>query len=76
MKKIVSVFVIASIGGITALGLNHLLENQAAKASSQLSYQAPIKYVNMPGTTNEGAVDFTTAAEMSVHSVVHVKTTH
>lgn len=76
MKKIISVFVIASIGGVTALSLNHLLENQAAKASSQLSYQVPVKFVNMPSNTPEGMVDFTTAAEMSVHSVVHVKTTY
>lgn len=76
MKKIASVFVIASIGGLTALGLNHLFENQTGKVYSQLSYQAPVKYVNMPGATAESSVDFTTAAEMSVHSVVHVKTTY
>ncbi len=76
MKKIASVFVIASIGGITALGLNHLLDKSGSKSISQLSYQAPVKYVNMPGATAENSVDFTAAAEMSVHSVVHVKTTY
>ncbi len=75
MKKIASVFLIASIGGITALGFNHFLvdKNQTA---SQLTYQPPAKFVNMPGAAPETNVDFTTAADLSVHAVVHVKTTY
>jgi serine protease Do len=75
MKKIAGAFIIASIGGITALGFNHLLEQKNYVASNPINYQPPVKYVNMPGTA-ETAVDFTTAAEMSVHSVVNVKTTY
>lgn len=76
MKKIIGAFVIASIGGITALGLNRLFEQKSNLQTSQIAYQLPAKYVNMPSISTENAVDFTTAAEMSVHSVVNVKTTY
>ena len=76
MKKIIGAFVIASIGGITALGLDKLAEPRSNHQASQIAYQLPAKYVNMPGASAENSVDFTTAAEMSVHSVVNVKTTY
>ncbi len=76
MKKIASVFLIASIGGLTALGLNHFLVDKNSHQTSQLTYQPPVKFVNMPGSAPENNVDFTTAADMSVHAVVHVKTTY
>jgi serine protease Do len=75
MKKIVSAFVIASIGGITALGLNHLIEDKSSVTTSQINYQTPVKYVNLPGAA-ESTVDFTVAADVSVHSVVNVTTTY
>src|SRR5687767_6821081 len=76
MKKIASVFAIASIGGITALGLDHFFEKNPANNNSQISYQSPVKYVNMPSFKPEGAIDFTAAAESTVHAVVNVKTTY
>ena len=76
MKKIASTFLIASIGGVTALGLYHLFQSPAKVNMSQIINPTPVKYVNMPGATPENAIDFTVAAEMSVHSVVNVKTTY
>lgn len=76
MKKIASAFLIATIGGISALGFNHFIQNSGKNSNSQIAYQSPAKYVNMPGTTPENTVDFTVAAEMSIHSVVNVKTTY
>jgi Do/DeqQ family serine protease len=77
MKKILGVFAIASIGGITALGLNHLLGSKTDGQISQIAYQTPVKYVSLPGGNSpELAVDFTTAAAASVHSVVNVRTTY
>ncbi|MCW3083908.1 MAG: hypothetical protein JWP12_1274 [Bacteroidetes bacterium] len=76
MKKILSVFAIASIGGLTSLGVSHLLEEKQSTSAEMLGYHAPVKYVNMPGTSTENAIDFTTAADLSVHAVVHVKTTY
>lgn len=75
MKKILSVFAIAGLGGITSLGLNHLLQDGSSKQASMLGYQPPVKYVNMPAGP-EATIDFTAAADQSVHAVVNVKTTY
>lgn len=78
MKKIIGAFVIASIGGITALGLNAIFFKSVPAEHAQLSYVPPVKMVSLPVTASvpENAVDFTTAADLSVHSVVNVKTTY
>ena len=77
MKNALGVFAIASIGGLTALGLNHLLNDDSKAQTSQINYQAPINYVKLPSSGSaEMALDFTTAAASSVHSVVNVKTTY
>ncbi len=77
MKKAVSAFLIASIGGISALSLNHyLFKTEVAENRQQVIYQPPVKYVNLPHAAPETGVDFTVAAEMSVHTVVNVKTTY
>lgn len=73
MKKTASAFFIAIVGGITALGINHWIQ-QPKTINSQLTYQVPVKHVNLPTVVPENAMDFTAAAEMSVHSVVNVKT--
>ncbi len=75
MKKIVGAFLIASIGGFTVLGVDHLM-NPKGQPGSQITYQPPVKYVNMPGSTPESNLDFTTAADLSIHAVVNVKTTY
>lgn len=75
MKKILSVFAIASIGGLTSLGVSHFFQNNAATPASMLGYRAPVNYVNMPAGA-ESTVDFTSAADLSIHAVVHVKTTY
>ena len=76
MKKIASIFTIASIGGFTALSFNYLIKESSSLNYSQLEYKIPGKYVNMPNTSSENTLDFTEAAERSIHSVVHVKTTY
>jgi len=78
MKKVLSIFTVAAIGGITALGLNHLMGNSKEIVVGQNEYQSatPVRYVNMPRFSPEANIDFTTAAEASLHAVVHVKTTY
>jgi Do/DeqQ family serine protease len=70
MKKILSAFAIAILGGATALGLNHFMFKSENVASS--SNATPVHYTNMSGSS--GAVDFTGAAEQTVPAVVHVMT--
>lgn len=74
MKSIIAAFLIAGMGGAAALGLEHLMDPNEQHA--QLLDPRPVKYVNMPGVEAENTVSFTAAAEMTVHAVVHVKTTY
>ena len=76
MKKILSVFAIAALGGLTSLGINHFIQNEPATTTAAMLGQPAVKYVNMPGASPENNIDFTAAAESSVHAVVHVKTTY
>ncbi len=74
MKRIIGIFLIAIVGGVSALGLNAFYSKKQAYSYTS-SPSSNVKYVSMPRiASNEGAVDFTAAAEMSVHAVVHVKT--
>jgi serine protease Do len=74
MKKVFSTLLIAVVGGIGALSLNHLLLQPITSSKQALINQrVPAKFTgNTASLTN--APDFTQAAEMSVHGVVHVKT--
>jgi serine protease Do len=78
MKKIASAFFIASIGGLTALGLNHFLHNSTKNhpLANYITTPTPIHYAKLAGNAVENTTDFTTAADLTVHSVVNVKTTY
>ena len=77
MKKILTLLCVSALGGALTLGAyKHLfenssipkpIENQATATLFPVSLNAPLS-----GGTN---VDFTTAADKTVHSVVHVKNT-
>ena len=49
--------------------LNHEKPNYVSSTQ-----QTPVKFASYNLSTPENAIDFTTAAEMSIHAVVHVKT--
>jgi len=76
MKKILSVFAIASLGGFFSLGVSHFMQGSASTPASMLGYSAPVNFVNMPAVGPETSIDFTSAAEQSVHAVVNVTTTY
>jgi serine protease Do len=75
MKRVIGAFLIAAVGGASALGLNAVFNKNAGRAEIVQPPQS-VKYVNLPMSPNasEGCVDFRNAAEMTVHTVVHVKT--
>lgn len=76
MKKIATTFLIAGLGGMTAIGINHFLEKPGTTVQV-VEKSEPAKFINYgSATAPEAAIDFTTAADMSIHSVVHVKTTY
>lgn len=69
MKRILSAFAIAVMGGAAALGLDHYFYNNTPAPGANNT--VPVHYTGMRGTD---APDFSTAAEQTVHAVVHVMT--
>lgn len=76
MKKILGYFAIATLGGFASLGLNYYLKTDKKVENSALTQTQPIKTVAFPLSTPENTVNFTEAANLSVHAVVHVKTSY
>ncbi len=77
MKKVISSFFIAFIGGAFALvGNYYFIHNKNNQATNYNPYDTPIQFAsNRNATSNTtGATDFVTSAEKSVNSVVHIKT--
>lgn len=74
MKKFSGLFLVALLSGATTLGGYKLLMDNDAFFSKQKSVvtMAPANYGRNVGLVPEG-VDFTEAADKTIHSVVHVK---
>ena len=74
MKRYVVIFLVALAGGAIALGLYKLVEKKQPVVSYSSDAQVPVRPVNYSpdGVYNEP--DFETAAAISVHAVVHIKT--
>ncbi|AGC77706.1 trypsin-like peptidase domain-containing protein [Nonlabens dokdonensis] len=78
MKSFIKTLGIAILGGAVVLGSYKLFIEEEPQ---QLTYQntslqediAPVQSVNYTEATTIGGVDFTQAAEKTVHAVVHVK---
>lgn len=74
MKKFIGILSTAALGGFIALSIQHFMVSTPPVVQNS-ALQPQVKYVNMPGST-VGNVDFVSAAENTVHAVVHVKTTY
>ena len=74
MKKVVGIFLIALAGGAIALGLYKVFEKKQVPYSSTDQYRVPVKRVNYTPGISLNEPDFETAAAISIHAVVHVKT--
>jgi serine protease Do len=75
MKRVISTFLIAATGSLcTVLVYPHLQSKPSNDQQTNLEMASPSRTVNMTGAYTSGAVDFRSAAESSVHSVVHIKT--
>ncbi|MFW6371543.1 MAG: hypothetical protein ACOC10_10115, partial [Bacteroidota bacterium] len=71
-KNILTNFLIALAGGLIALLVFKMVTGDDKKIITTREVQ-PVQFANLPGAINE-ALDFTYAAELTVHAVVHVKT--
>ncbi len=72
-KKIAGSVIIAVIGGLIAVFAYTLLIDNPSETVI-VREQPAVNYANLPTFPQTEAVDFTYAAENSVHAVVHVKT--
>ncbi|MBL4624506.1 MAG: trypsin-like peptidase domain-containing protein, partial [Flavobacteriales bacterium] len=75
MKKVISLFSAAVIGGLTVvLVSNYSLSPQPEKIIERV-VQQPNSFARLTASTNSvGTTDFTFAAEQTINAVVHVKT--
>jgi Do/DeqQ family serine protease len=71
MKRLSSLFLVSLVSGATTLGAYKLFIEGKSNRDSIVT-MAPSNYSKPVGFNGE-AVDFTTAAESAVHTVVHVK---
>jgi serine protease Do len=78
MKKVVSTLSIAFVGGLIALATTHFVYKQPTSFQQIKHPQAQNNYhlagQNTSGNAT-GFLDFTLAAEKSLHAVVHIRTT-
>ncbi len=79
MKRFVLMIVAAVAGGLISVGIYSSLEhNQTSQQVYQSTYQqdfvAEPAHYSAPVPIPENAPNFTSAAEMTVHAVVHIKT--
>ena len=78
MKKVIGVFTIAIIASICTLGLNNFIEihNSQQNVSTIINkQQEPIVQFANYSSKPETNIDFTNAADITINTVVHVKTT-
>lgn len=73
-KRVLSLLLVAIVGGLTAYGINWYFGNQYIKKSADINNAMHVN--NITGNTITTLPDFTVAAEKTVNAVVHVKTTY
>ncbi|HNP98099.1 MAG TPA: Do family serine endopeptidase [Bacteroidia bacterium] len=78
IKKAMFILLVAGFGGAAGAYLFSISENSGYSSLSQKNNQnkPDVHYVNMPSTSDAVLTDFTKAADLTVHSVVHVKTSY
>lgn len=83
MKKIASLFLAAFLGGFASItAFDYYKDTQEQSISANITdgdnaiTSTDAHFAKFAALAPESRVDFTTAAELSVHAVVHVKTTY
>jgi len=71
MNKTKNLFFAAILGGFTAFGLMKFTQKNEVSYNTNFE-RTPIHLATSTGAANAG-IDFTKAAEMSIHAVVHIK---
>jgi len=75
MKRLLRMIAVAFVGGMLALGAHSILTKN--QETYNPGYQLPVKLASYgEGMAPVVGPDFTVAAQMSVHAVVHINTTY
>ena len=74
MKNVTAMVVAALTGAFVSLGVHTYLDRHDGTLVDQTN-MAPVQRVSYPMMGTEGSVNFVEAANNSIHSVVHIKTT-
>lgn len=74
MKQVTGMIVAALTGALVSVGTYQYLDKKNGTPVEQV-YTTPVQRVNYPLSAPEGTVNFVNAANNSIHSVVHIKTT-
>lgn len=73
MRNLILAFAMALLGGLVSIGAYKYFDNTVLHQPIQQT-ESNVKAVNLISGAPVGAVDYVTAAEMTVNTVVHVKT--
>jgi serine protease Do len=73
MKKYAGYFLVAMLGGLISLGGYTLLQKNTNQLKGVPQQSVPVQLASMTGLPSTNP-DFTSAANISIHAVVHVKT--
>ncbi len=74
-KKSISILLVAGMGGVAGAYIFSSYFNHGQAVSSKNSaLKQNVQFASFTGNHNETMCDFTKAADMSIHAVVHVKT--
>ncbi len=71
-RQILLSILIAIVGGLIAVFVYAMFDRR--EPAIVVEEKPAVRYINLPGETNAAPSDFTTAAEIAVDGVVHVKT--
>ncbi len=74
IKKTITTLSIAGIGGLISVFIYTKVIEHPLPEIRNISDKQPVQNVNLPGNVENVLTDFTNAADMTVHGVVHVKT--
>lgn len=75
MKRFASLLIVAVLGGFISVGVYSLIQNRLAPIAGVPSMQVPAQFAGYTSMTDGQLLpDFTVAANLTVHAVVHIKT--
>lgn len=73
MKKVTGIFILALLGGLAGSQINQFFSKKQETKFSKETFNGQSTLTGLSNFKAEKDVDFTVAAEMTVHGVVHVK---